>query len=100
MRADVGKAMNMMEEKKTAGPGSIILETIKAFKEFGVNKITEIYYDIYELEYIHQEMKHTVFGTTKKAKATDCSCFRTISLMSLVTKILLKVILERARKQN
>ena len=42
------------------------------------------------------EMKHSVFITLpKKPKAIICTEFRTISLMSRVTKLLLKIIPQR-----
>ena len=45
---------------------------------------------------IPTEMKHSVFVTLpKKSKAMICTEFRTISLMSHVTKLLLKIIQQR-----
>ena len=45
---------------------------------------------------IPTEMKHSVFITLpKKPKAMICTEFRTISLMSRVTKLLLKIIQQR-----
>ena len=48
---------------------------------------------------IPTEMKHSVFITLpKKAKAMICTDFRTISLMSHVTTLLLKIIQRMANK--
>ena len=51
---------------------------------------------IYNSGMIPTEMKHSVFITLpKKPKAMICTEFRTISLMSHVTKLLLKLIQQR-----
>ena len=45
------------------------------------------------------DLKHSVFiKIAKKPKAVDCTDFRTISLMSHVVKVLLKIIIERNSK--
>ena len=53
---------------------------------------------IYEEGKVPQELRHSVFiALPKKPKAQDCENFRTISLMSHVTKILQKVLLNRMK---
>ena len=55
---------------------------------------------MYEYGYIPAEMNESIFvRLTKKFKATNCSDFRTLSLMSHVLKVILKVILFRHRKK-
>ena len=69
---------------------------IAALEDFGVDKLTELLNDIYKSGHFPEEMKISEFITLpKKSKAMDCTDFKTISLMSHITKLLLKILLER-----
>ena len=69
---------------------------LQALDEIGIDKITELCNKIYDTGYIPDDMRKSTFiPIPKKAKAVNCTDFRTISLMSHVTKMLLKIILHR-----
>ena len=69
---------------------------LQALDEICIDKITDLCNKIYDSGYIPEDMKKSTFiPLPKKPKAVNCTDFRTISLMSHVTKILLKIILYR-----
>ena len=69
---------------------------LQALDEIGIDKITELCNKIYDTGYIPDDMRKSTFiPIPKKAKAVNCTDFRTISLMSHVTKMLVKIILHR-----
>ena len=71
-------------------------EALKALDEHNIGIITSLCNIIYNSGMIPTEMKHPVFvALPKKPKAMNCTEFRTISLMSHVTKLLLKIIQQR-----
>ena len=73
---------------------------IKTIGEFGIEKLTQLYNSIYETGHIPQELLTSVYITLpKKPRATECSDYRTISLMPHTLKILLKIIQERLSKK-
>ena len=62
----------------------------------GDRPITQLFNKIYDTGYIPSDLGiFTFVPVPKKLKALKCSDFRTICLMSYVTKALMKVILER-----
>ena len=70
----------------------------KALGEFAVEKLTSLFNKIYSSGYIPDEMTRSVFITLpKKPKATECGDYRLISLMPHITKIFLRVILNRIK---
>ena len=80
-----------MEDGKATGPDELPAEALKALDEHNIEIITSLCNIIYNSGMIPTEMKHSVFITQpKKPKAMICTEFRTISLMSHVTKLLLK----------
>ncbi|GFS03554.1 hypothetical protein ElyMa_004635000 [Elysia marginata] len=90
-----------MKNGKATGPDNIAAEQIKALDEFGINKITELLDEIYETGEIPKEMLKSIFiALPKKDGATECELHRTsISLMSQVTKILLRIVMTRVRNK-
>ena len=71
-------------------------EALKALDEQNIEIITSLCNIIYNSGMIPTEMKHSVFITLpKNPKAMICTEFTTISLMSHVTKLLLKIIQQR-----
>ena len=87
-----------MKDGKARGEDGITTEMLKLLDVFTIEKLTEIFNDIYDTGQIPDELARSVYVTIpKKTKATECGDFRTISLMPHVTKLLLKIILERIR---
>ena len=96
MKEEIQKALKSMKDGKATGPDELPAEALKALDEHNIEIITSLCNIIYNSGMIPTEMKHSVFITlTKKPKAMICTEFRTISLMSHVTKLLLKIIQQR-----
>ena len=71
---------------------------IEALEYFGLDKITDVANFVYESENVPDEMiELMLIALPKKPETTDCKAHRTITLMSHVTNIILRVILNRIR---
>ena len=80
-----------MKDGIATGPDEYPAEALKALHEHNIEIITSLCNIIYNSGMTPTGMKHSVFITlTKKPKAMICTQFRTISLMSHITKLLLK----------
>src|SRR5215469_2639429 len=98
LKEKVEDAMNKMKFGKAVGNDGIALEMLKALGNFAVEKITTLANKIYEFGKLTSHMSKSVFITISKVQGTlECEKHRTISIMSQVTKILLKVVLTRIR---
>ena len=96
MKKEIQKALKSMKDGKATGPDELPAEALKALDEDNIEIITSLCSIIYNSGMIPTEMKHSVFMTLpKKPKAMICTEFRTIRLMSHVTKLLLKIIQQR-----
>ncbi|GFR82694.1 RNA-directed DNA polymerase from mobile element jockey-like [Elysia marginata] len=96
LRNEVEKCLKDMKYGKAAGIGNISCEMLKALGDFGIDTLTELCNKMYHTAYIPEDLKTSVFILlTKKKRATDCSEYRTISLMCHVLKLLLTVIHKR-----
>ena len=93
-------AMSKMKRGKAVGNDQIAYEMIEALAEFGVSKITEIANYIYDSKERPRQMLESVFiPVPKKPGTPECKEHRTISLMSHVTKIVLRVLLHRVKQK-
>jgi len=98
--SEVESALNGLQSNKAVGPDNISVEMLKALDSYGTKKLTVLCNTIYQTGNIPQDLLESVFITLpKKAKATECSDFRTISLMSHVIKVILKIILNRNQRK-
>ena len=89
-----------MKSRKATGNDEIAIEMIKAAGSIVIQKLTDLANQIYNTGYIPEKMRESTFIVIpKKAGTADCSKHRTISIMSQVTKIILKVILNRIRQK-
>ena len=96
LEAEVEKAIKPMKKGKSAGDDGFTTEMLQAMDNLGIKRITQLFNKIYDTGYIPSNLRKSTFiPVPKKSKAINCSEFRTISLMSHVTKALMKVILER-----
>ena len=94
------KVIKEMKTGKASGNEDITTEMLKALDETGLEKITEICNLIYDTGHIPNDLNESIIvRLPKKAKATNCSDFRTLSLMSHVMNLLLKVIFLRNRSK-
>ena len=100
LKTEVRTAIKRAKTNKAPGADGVTTEMIKALEEFGVEKLSDLYNDIYESGNLPEDFLESVFVTLpKKPKARECSDFRTISLMSHTLKIFLQVILGRIRNK-
>ena len=96
MKSEIENVIKEMKYAKASGNDDIATEIIKALDDEGIKKITELSNLVYDTGYLPPDMSSSIFvRLTKKAKATECSDYRTLSLMSHLLKVLLKVILKR-----
>ena len=96
LKSEVRNALRKSQNGKAPGDDGITTEMLKLLEDFGVEKMTELFNDIYSSGHIPDELLKSVYITLpKKARATECADHRTISLMPHVLKVFLKVIQER-----
>ena len=96
LKEEVEKAIRKSQAGKAPGDDGITVEMIKLLEEFGIEKLTDLYNEIYATGTFPDELLKSVFITLpKQPRATDCSNYRTISLMPHTLKIFLKVIQDR-----
>ena len=92
--------MRRMGWRKAEGSDGVVVEMVEAAGEFAITKIVDLANLIYQSGKIPEKMKESEFIVIpKKEGAVDCSKFRTISIMSQVSKIVLKVIDERLKRK-
>ena len=93
LKAEVESTIKLMKSGKATGPDDIPIEALMALSDDNTDLITNFCNTIYNSGYIPMEMRKSIFlPIPKKLKAQNCTDFRTISLMSHVTKLLLKII--------
>ena len=99
LKSEIEAAINKIKKNKAQGPDNIVIEMIQATGDFGIDKITEISNEIYDSGKIPEDLTKSIFiALPKKPGATECELHRTISLMSHVIKIILRVLMMRARR--
>ncbi|XP_063611050.1 uncharacterized protein LOC134784809 [Penaeus indicus] len=97
--SDIREALRM-KRNKAAGPDGIVMEMIELLGDYGVEKLTEVVNKIYDDGVFPDELSKSIFiALPKKPGAVECELHRTISLMSHVTKIILRVLLLRVRNR-
>ena len=96
LRCEVENAIRKTPSGKAPGADGITTEIIKILDDFGIDKLLDLYNNMYNTGHIPEELLRSIFITIpKKQKANECADFRTISLMPHTMKIFLKIILER-----
>ena len=99
LKSEIERALKKMN-CKAAGGDEITSEMLKALGDFGIDKLTLLFNKIYDTGFLPDEMLSSTFITLpKKPKANECGDYRTLSLMSHITKLLLRVIQERIYKK-
>ena len=93
MNGEAENAIHLMKNGKVTGPDDLPAETLKPLDGHSINIITTLCNIIYDTGYIQTEKKQPIFvPIPKNPKAQNCTEYRTISLKSHVTKLLLKII--------
>ena len=98
MQDEIRAATKAMKKVKVAGEDEIVIGMIEATEEFRIRKITDVANRNYESGYIPNAMRESVFvSIPKKSGALECSTHRTISIMSQLGKVLLRVVMSRLK---
>ena len=101
MKDEVRKNVKSMKKGKAGGPDKITVEMIESLDEFGIDMLTDCLNAIYDSGEIPSDLSKSIFiALPKKPGDTECESHRTISLMSHITKILLKILMARMRNKT
>ena len=93
---EVRSIIGEMNKGKAIGVDEIPAEMLKCIGAKGITLITKIINQIYKTGEIPQDFKKSIFIPIQKVKkAENCTQFRTISLITHTSKILLQVIKRR-----
>ena len=93
LKEEVENVTHLMKNGKATGPDDLPAEALMSLDEHNIDIITTLCNIIHNTGYIPTEMTQSIFvPIPKKPKAQNCNEYRTISLMSHVTKLLLKII--------
>lgn len=96
LRSEVQTAIAQLKEGKAPGPDNIQTELLKLFDEKTITLITQLFNNIYDTGQIPSEWLKSEFVTIpKKTGAKKCEEYRTISLMSHLLKVFLRIIHKR-----
>ncbi|VVC40988.1 Hypothetical protein CINCED_3A024301 [Cinara cedri] len=96
MREEFDKALKNLKNKKAAGIDGIQADLWKEAGEKVKNRLFEIIRDIYATGEMPEDyIKSIIILIPKKAAAKKCEEFRTISLLSHASKILIKITFQR-----
>ena len=94
LKEEVSAAIRKMKHGKAVGPDNIPIEVFAVLEDIWIDFLTKLLNSIYDSGKIPK-----VFITLPKIPGTiDCELYRTISLMSHLTKVLLRIITARMRK--
>ena len=95
---EIKEAIKESKAGKACGKDDISTEMIKALSALGICAIHKLYNNIYSKGVIPGDMNESVFiRLPKKPGTIKCTEHRTLSLMSHMLKILLRIILKRIR---
>ena len=100
LRQEVRSAIENMKTGKAVGGDGIAVEMLQALGDFAIDELTSLFNKIYETGDIVNSMCESIFIALPKVEGTlECNKHRTISIMSQITKIILRVILARIRSK-
>jgi exonuclease III len=96
LESEIEMSLKEMKCKKAVGVDGIPIEFLKSMKDEGKKALIDICREIYETSLWPEEFLETLLiPIEKKAGASKCEDFRTISLISHAAKILLRVVSRR-----
>ena len=99
LKDEIECALKSMKYGKATGPDNISIEMIEALEDTGINKFESNMNKMYNTCTIPNSLSRSIFITLqKKAGTTECELHRTISLMSHITKLMLKVLMKRMKR--
>ena len=83
MKSEIENVIKEMKCGKASGNYKIATKSIKARDDEGIKKTTELCNLVYDTAYLPPDMSSSIsLRLPKKAKATECSDCRTLSLRS------------------
>ena len=110
VNSQVGEGLELLKEGimlaikgiktgKAAGTDNVMIEHLKALDDTMINIVVKICQEVYKSGVMPHDLTHAIFIKPPKKKNTlEYSEHRTISLISHVTKVILKAILKRNEK--
>ena len=95
---EVEMAIRQMKHGRAIGEDGVAVEMLEAMEWWGIDKVTDLSNMIYSTGEIPAPMQISTFITIpKKPGAMECNKHRTISIMSQLSKIICRVIMNRIR---
>ena len=86
LKEEVSAAIRKMKHGKAVGPDNIPIEVFAVLEDIGI-------------DFLPKDLAKSVFITLPKIHGTmNCELYRTISLMSHLTKVLLRIIMAKMHK--
>ena len=99
-RSEVERAIKQIEVGKAIGEDGVAVEMIEALGEWGCEVVAQLANKIYDTGQTRTQMQlSSLIIITKKPGTMECNKHRTISIMSQLSKIILRVILNRIRSR-
>ena len=96
LKSEIEAAINEMKYNKAAGIDNIPVEFLKNLGKTGRQKLMKLCQEIYDKgKWPNEFTESIVIPIEKKAGATECSDFRTLSLIPHAAKIVLKILTKR-----
>ena len=98
LKDEIRRAMKSMKRGKAVGNDQIAVELLMYLGDTGVDILERLFNEMYnDGDIVDELLESTFIPTPKKPKAIECGNYRTISVMSHTTKLLLKVLLNRLK---
>src|ERR1700730_4032745 len=93
-------AIKHMKRNKACGPDGMFAELLHAAEEFSVEKITEIANDICSSGDVPDDLsKLILIALHKNPGATECELHGTMGLVSVVLKVIHRILLQGVRSE-
>ena len=97
-KAEIRKAITSLRNGKAAGPDSIPAEALKAGKETSVDMLHALVTKVWENKDVPEQWKEgLIIKISKKGDLNECDYYRGTMLLSVLGKVLNRVLLERMK---
>ncbi|CAI9719980.1 Hypothetical predicted protein [Octopus vulgaris] len=101
MPSEVQVTIKMMKVNKADSPDKIVIGMIKTVEEYEIRKLIDVINMIFdEGKFLEAPSKSIFIAFLKQSGAVACEQYRTTNLMGHVTKIILRILLLRARSRT
>ena len=98
MKCEVKWALGSITTNKASGGDRIPVKLFQVLKDDAVKVLYSICQQIWKTQQWPQDWKRSVFiPIPKKSNAKECSNYSTIALISLASKVMLKILQERLK---